>query len=436
MKRSPTTATNGERLQKILSQAGVSSRRAAEEMIRTGRVTVNGKTITELGTKANPWTDRIAVDGRPLRQQAPPVYILLHKPVGVVTTLDDPQERPTVRDLLKGVRTRVFPVGRLDFHSAGLLLLTNDGALALRLTHPRYGVHKTYQVKVKGDPQPNQLATLASGVRLADGETNPSHVHVMRRRDQKAWLSITLAEGKNRQVRRMCEAVGLPVEKLVRVAFGGLKLGGLASGQWRHLEPEEVALLHRPQAMARPRSSAPPRSRGHQRRPGDDRARGQRPDRRRVGGGEGRSERADRRHGAGLDPRRRDDRARPRGVVPERRGERPDRRDETRSERRPSTGFDPRRRDDRARPRAGGPAPRRAPRAAAPGRPSPRPRRASGASSGRPEFEPRSSPAQGADKRRGAPAAGRPPRRRPSGPPRPRAADSRRPDGPPRGRRR
>lgn len=271
MKRSPTTATSGERLQKILSQAGVSSRRAAEEMIRTGRVTVNGKTVTELGTKANPWTDRIAVDGKPLRHQAPPVYILLHKPVGVVTTLDDPAGRPTVRDLLKGIRTRVFPVGRLDYHSAGLLLLTNDGGLALQLTHPRYGVRKTYQVKVKGEPQPNQLATLAAGVRLPDGQTNPAEVHVLRRRDQKAWLSITLAEGKNRQVRRMCEAVGLPVEKLVRVAFGGLKLSNLAPGQWRHLEPEEIALLHRPQAV---RPAAPSRPRGHQRRPRDGQARG------------------------------------------------------------------------------------------------------------------------------------------------------------------
>lgn len=164
-----------------------------------------------------------------------------------------------MRDLLKGVRARVFPVGRLDYHSAGLLLLTNDGELALRLTHPRYGIRKTYQVKVKGDPQPSQLATLAGGVRLADGTTNPAEVRILRQRAHKTWLSITLAEGKNRQVRRMCEAVGLPVEKLVRVAFGGLRLGALPPGHWRHLDPGEVEQLRRPAPPPRP--ARPPRGR-------------------------------------------------------------------------------------------------------------------------------------------------------------------------------
>ncbi|MDX2166413.1 MAG: pseudouridine synthase, partial [Deltaproteobacteria bacterium] len=239
----------------------MSSRRAAELLIQQGRVTLNGKTVTELGTKANPHKDTIAIDGKPLRQAAPAVYILLHKPVGVVTTLADPEGRPTVRDLLVGVRQRVFPVGRLDYHSAGLLLLTNDGALALRLTHPRYGVRKTYHVKVKGQPSPGQLGALARGVRLADGTTNPASVHVMEASEKKAWLSISLAEGKNRQVRRMCETVGLPVEKLTRVAFGPLKLGKLSPGAWRHLEAEEVeALRHagppRPTGTSRPRPAA------------------------------------------------------------------------------------------------------------------------------------------------------------------------------------
>ena len=180
-----------------------------------------------------------------MRLSAPAIYILLHKPVGVVTTLLDPEGRPTVRDLLVGVRQRVFPVGRLDYHSAGLLLLTNDGELALRLTHPRYGVRKTYHVKVKGKPAAAQLAALARGVRLIDGTTNPATAHVMESREHKAWLALTLAEGKNRQVRRMCEAVGLPVEKLTRVAFGPLKLGKLPPGAWRHLEPEEVEGLRR-----------------------------------------------------------------------------------------------------------------------------------------------------------------------------------------------
>ncbi|MEO8604605.1 MAG: pseudouridine synthase [bacterium] len=223
----------------------MSSRRTAENLIRAGRVTVNGKTITELGTKANPAKDKIAIDGKPVRLGAPAAYILLHKPVGVVTTLLDPEGRPTVRDLLVGVRQRVFPVGRLDYHTAGLLLLTNDGDLALRLTHPRYGVRKTYHVKVKGKPSVAQLAALARGVQLTDGTTSPASAHVMEAREHKSWLALTLSEGKNRQVRRMCEAIGLSVEKLTRVAFGPLKLGKLPPGAWRYLEPEEVDALRR-----------------------------------------------------------------------------------------------------------------------------------------------------------------------------------------------
>jgi len=211
--------------------------------------------VTELGTRANPQRDRIAIDGKPLRSAAPPVYILLNKPVGVMTTLIDPGGRPTVRDLVAGVRQRVFPVGRLDFHSAGLLLLTNDGELALRLTHPRYGVRKTYEVKVKGRPEAAQLAALARGVRLAEGVSGPAAVRVMEASERKTWLSITLAEGKNRQVRRMCDGVGLDVEKLVRVALGPLKLGKLPAGAWRHLEPDEVAALRGASAAVR---RAPP----------------------------------------------------------------------------------------------------------------------------------------------------------------------------------
>lgn len=211
--------------------------------------------MTALGTRAHPQRDRIAIDGKPLRAAAPHTYILLHKPVGVMTTLADPGGRPTVRDLLAGVRQRVFPVGRLDYHSAGVLLLTNDGALALRLTHPRYGVRKTYHVKVKGRAEPSQLAALAGGVRLADGVSAPAEVRVIDAQPRKTWLAIALTEGKNRQVRRMCEAVGLPVEKLVRVALGPLKLGTLPPGAWRPLREEEIAALQRPQ-----RPSHAPRS--------------------------------------------------------------------------------------------------------------------------------------------------------------------------------
>ena len=218
--------------------------------------------MTELGTRANPHRDRIAIDGKLLRAAPPPVYILLNKPVGVMTTLIDPQGRPTVRDLIGGVKVRVFPVGRLDFHSAGLLLLTNDGELALRLTHPRYGIRKTYEVKVKGRPEAGQLSALARGVRLADSVSAPATVRVLEAGERKTWLAITLAEGKNRQVRRMCEAVGLPVEKLVRVALGPLALGALPPGAWRYLTDDELARLRAAPAGGRRSPAAARRGAG------------------------------------------------------------------------------------------------------------------------------------------------------------------------------
>jgi 23S rRNA pseudouridine2605 synthase len=199
--------------------------------------------VRELGTKADPQRDRITVDGRPVHVAPARLYLLLNKPVGVVTTLSDPEGRPTVRDLLVGVRQRVFPVGRLDYHSAGLLLLTDDGALAERLMHPRYGIRKTYQVKVRGRPDVEALERLARGIRLPEGTTAPAEVRVLERAPAKAWLELTIAEGKKRQVRHMCEAVGLPVEKLVRVRLGPLKLGKLPPGQFRPLTPEELARL-------------------------------------------------------------------------------------------------------------------------------------------------------------------------------------------------
>jgi pseudouridine synthase len=206
-------------------------------------VRLNGRVVTELGTKADPRTDRIAIDGRPLRLSSERLYILLHKPVGVVTTLSDPEGRPTVRDLLPEVRARVFPVGRLDYHSAGLLLLTNDGELALRLTHPRYGVRKTYRVKVRGTPTAEALEQLARGVRLEEGTTAPATVRVVRGSDAKTWLEITVSEGRRREVRRMCEHVGYPVEKLIRVRLGPLHLRSLQSGQHRALTAREVQQL-------------------------------------------------------------------------------------------------------------------------------------------------------------------------------------------------
>lgn len=201
--------------------------------------------VTELGTRADPSRDKIAIDGRPVRAAQAAVYLALNKPTGVVTTLSDPEERPTVRDLLGRVRQRVFPVGRLDFHSAGLLLLTNDGELAQRLTHPRYGVRKTYRVKVKGNVASEQIERLSKGVALQDGVSAPAQVRVVDAGERKTWIEITLAEGKNRQVRRMCEAVGLPVEKLSRIAFGPLKLGKLEVGAVRPLTEGEVRKLRR-----------------------------------------------------------------------------------------------------------------------------------------------------------------------------------------------
>ena len=238
-------ARQTERLQKILSRAGIASRRKAEELIQAGKVRVNGQVVTRMGTTANPRTDRITVDGRQLPPPTEPVYILLNKPVGVVTTLSDPEGRPTVRELLSDVRGRVFPVGRLDFHSSGLLLLTNDGELALRLTHPRYGVRKTYRVKVKGTPTADTVAQLARGVRLDEGVTAPAEVRVERTGEGKTWLELIIREGHNREVRRMCEAVGHPVEKLTRVHLGPLSLGKLAPGQHRHLTDREIYELQR-----------------------------------------------------------------------------------------------------------------------------------------------------------------------------------------------
>ena len=242
--------TQAERLHKILSRAGVASRRAAETLIRAGRVRVNGETVTRLGTTADPRRDHILVDGRPLSFPPAPLYFLLHKPVGVVSTLRDPQGRPTVRDLLRGVRERVFPVGRLDYHSAGLLLLTNDGALTERLLHPRSQIPRTYRVKVAGLPTPEALRALRSGVRLDDGTFSaPAEVRVLHTSEKKTWVEVTLREGRNRQVRRMCEAVGYRVEKLTRVRFGPLVLDDLPPGSYRPLTPAELRALKRVAAL-------------------------------------------------------------------------------------------------------------------------------------------------------------------------------------------
>ncbi|MEA2625524.1 MAG: rRNA synthase [Candidatus Binatota bacterium] len=240
--RPPIPPTRPERLQKVLASAGIASRRSAEELIRSGRVSVNGAVVTELGVRADPIEDDVRLDGERVRPSER-AYLLMHKPDGVVTTLDDPEGRPTVAKLLPRSAARVFPVGRLDFHSSGLLLLTNDGELAMRLMHPRYRIPRTYRVKVRGRPSAEAVARLRKGVKLEEGVTGPAQVELEIRLPKKSWLRITIREGRRREIRRMCEAVGFPVERLVRVRFGPLGLGQLRAGEIRELTSEEVERL-------------------------------------------------------------------------------------------------------------------------------------------------------------------------------------------------
>jgi 23S rRNA pseudouridine2605 synthase len=237
------------RLQKLLSMAGVASRRAAEALIVEGRVSVNGETLTALGSKADPENDEIKVDGRRVRVQIRPRYILLNKPKGYVTTRKDPEGRRTIMDLLTGVRDYVYPVGRLDYDSEGLLLLTSDGELAARLTHPRHEVERVYEAVVVGEPSDDALEKLRRGVFLDGTRTAPAGVRrgptVGKGRQQTTKLTITLREGRNRQVRRMCAHIGHPVRKLTRVRMGPVALGHLPPGRWRDLTADEVNKLHR-----------------------------------------------------------------------------------------------------------------------------------------------------------------------------------------------
>jgi len=235
-----------ERLQKILSRAGIISRRGAEEMITAGRVAVNGSIVTELGAKADPDRDTITLDGRKVSVAVAGVYLLLYKPAGYMTTLKDPEGRPLVTDLLKEVRERVYPVGRLDYNTEGLLLLTNDGAWANALAHPRHEVDKGYHVRVRGKVTEEQLRRLAAGVDLEDGKTAPAVVSLVKESDSNTWISITIHEGRYRQVRRMCEAVGLSVVRLKRVSYAFLDLKGLKQGEYRTLTMDEVERLRHP----------------------------------------------------------------------------------------------------------------------------------------------------------------------------------------------
>jgi pseudouridine synthase len=239
------------RLQKILSAAGIASRRAAEVFIQEGRVTLNGRTVTELGTKADPDTDDVRVDGRRVKPVQHRRYILLYKPRGYITTRSDPQRRPTVIDLLTtgGVRDYVYPVGRLDYDSEGLLLLTSDGDLAARLTHPRHGVAREYHVRVRGVPDRHALERLSSGIVLDGRRTAPAGVtleKVIEAEDgTQSILSFVIREGRHRQVRNMCDAIGHPVVRLKRVRIGPISDERIRPGEFRDLTDREVALLKR-----------------------------------------------------------------------------------------------------------------------------------------------------------------------------------------------
>ncbi len=233
------------RLQRFLAQGGVASRRKAEEMIAAGQVKVNGRVVTELGTKVDPDGDKVVVAGRRILAQRP-VYLLLCKPRGYVTTAHDPEGRPTVMELVakEATGSRLYPVGRLDFNTEGVLIITNDGDLAFALMHPRHGVKKTYHAKMHGVLTPEEIAELRKGVTLDDGTvTRPSDVHVVADTGKHTWMEITLGEGKNRQIHRMGDAIGHTVLKLSRVSYAGLTAEGMKPGQWRHLTVAEVNLL-------------------------------------------------------------------------------------------------------------------------------------------------------------------------------------------------
>jgi pseudouridine synthase len=241
------TSTRLTRLQKILSQAGIASRRAAEKLIADGRVTVNGTAVVAMGVKADPERDDIRVDGRLVKTETRRRYILLYKPTGYVTTRSDPQRRRTVMDLLAGVREYVYPVGRLDYDSEGLLLLTNDGELAAQLTHPRHGVERSYDARVAGMPGKEALDRLRTGIPLDGRRTLPAEATLLNKgyRDRDGLLRLTIREGRSRQVRRMCEAVGHPVQALKRIRFGPIRDKTLAPGRWRDLTGDEVGALRR-----------------------------------------------------------------------------------------------------------------------------------------------------------------------------------------------
>lgn len=235
-------ADNSVRLQKYLAECGVASRRKCEELIEQGKVRVNGRTAA-IGDKVDPKHDTVTVSGKRIVQQKTFTYIMLNKPRGFITTMNDEMERKCVAQLVAGVPARVYPVGRLDRDSEGLLLFTNDGAFANAMTHPSKHVSKTYRVTVRPSVTQDQLTALTQGVIIDDGVTAPAEVRVVTREDNRVVLEIVLYEGRNRQIRKMCAQVGLNVVSLMRIALDNLQLGDLEPGKWRELTPQEVAEL-------------------------------------------------------------------------------------------------------------------------------------------------------------------------------------------------
>lgn len=233
-----------ERLQKVMAQAGVGSRRACEEMIKANRVQVNGLPA-HLGQKVNPATDQITVDHKPIASEETRRYLIVNKPFGYITTSKDQFDRKGVLDLVPGIKERVYPVGRLDYDSDGLVLLTNDGELAYRVTHPKFEVPKTYVVRLKGIITMDAVYRLRTGVILEDGRTAPASVEVLPSEGEDSVLKITIIEGRNRQLRRMCDKVGFQVERLTRTAIGPVSLGRLAVGKHRPLSAKELQSLQK-----------------------------------------------------------------------------------------------------------------------------------------------------------------------------------------------
>jgi 23S rRNA pseudouridine2605 synthase len=244
-----------ERLQKIVARAGLASRREAERWIVEGRITVNGTVVRKLGSQADPAKDSIKVDGKRVKPSAAPLYYAFHKPPGIITTLNDPEHRPDLTPFLVrlGEKRRVFPVGRLDYNTTGLLLLTNDGELALRLAHPRFGVKKLYHAKLSACPTEEALIHLRKGIRLDDGVTAPARVRVIEKLKKNAWVEIEVHEGRKREVRRMFEVLGYFVEKLIRVRVGPISLGALAPGELRPLTQSEIHSLKRAVGISQPK---------------------------------------------------------------------------------------------------------------------------------------------------------------------------------------